>query len=141
MGGVEPSRTHYGRAQFNMVDIPPTPKGGGLKRETVLRPPKLSLPQLHPTTKQLKPGQGKETLTHTRSTPHAFTHVQTHGPRQGTLTCAQSQSKPHSPQHEGQLWDLLPCAESSAFNLILGFLLWVPGDMCDLANQTGKSRV
>lgn len=115
------------------------PKRRQLPREMVLRPPKLSLSPAPPNYKA--PGQGNTgPLTPTRSiTPGLHTGAQTHGPRQWTITCAQSQSKPPPPKHKGN------CGARShvqkVLSYVLGFLLWVPGEMGDLANQTGGGRV
>lgn len=121
-----------------MVDIPPTPKGDELQREMVLRPPQLSLSSAPPYYK----GAEAWPITHVTSIPTGL-HIgaQMHGLRQQTLKGAQSQTESPKPKHEGQLWGLPTCAESSALNLLLGFLLWVPGEMGDLANQTSEGRV
>lgn len=51
LGRAAPGGAPYGRPWFNTVGIPPTPQGGGLQRERVLRPSQLSLSSAPPNYK------------------------------------------------------------------------------------------
>lgn len=124
-----------------MVDIPPTPKEGGLQREMVVRPSQLSFSSALPNYKAAGawPRQGGALRSHQKHSHRPPNRCADTWPGQWTLTRAQSQREPSTPnKYEGQLQGLPTCAESSAFNLILGFLLWVPGEMSDIANQISE---
>lgn len=112
-GAGQLGRAPYGRLWLNTVGMLPTPQGGGLQRERVLRPSQLS-PSSAPRNYKAAEAwlrQGEAYHSHPEASPPVSMRVRGCSPGRWPLTHTQSQRKCPAPKTRGAAQGLSTCAE------------------------------